>query len=426
MRSLTKRRLGILCAGLGLAGTAVGFSGGAASAAVGPDVEPVLISGASNNTCTEFAVTHGGGQTWIEVKFDPPNDGTQSGITIVRDGNTFDWTSTIGIDAVYVKSGTQGSNLYVYAPTADSPESFGDDGLTSIQAISHISFCYDTANPTTTTTEAETTTTEAETTTTEAETTTTEAETTTTTEAETTTTTEAETTTTTEAETTTTAPEVSLFAFGTAGTICTPNGVPYITIVFQDTFPELAGVTGTLFLNDVTDEPVGQAQVVYEPGGSVSLLYPGAEVDANGNPIDLPGFNQVDGVWSEDDSDAILLQGLLLTYELGDETATAEIEYPPADTLCVAPVNFGPPPNTTTPVVPDPPTTTVLVKVDPPAKSAAVITPPTEVGGVQAEPLPRTGADSSTLLAVSLGLLVSGFVLVVAGDGFRVLGIRRR
>jgi hypothetical protein len=403
MRSLTKRRLGILCAGLGLAGTAFGLAGGAASAAVGPDVEPILISGSSNQTCSDFAVSHGGGQTWLEVKFDPPNDGTQSGITIVRDGNTFTWTSTVGIDAVFVKSGSQGSNLYVYAPTADSPESFGDDGLTSIQAISHISFCYDTANPTTTTTEAETTTTEAETTTTEAETTTTEAETTTTTEAETTTTTEAETTTTTEAETTTTAPEVSLFAFGTAGTICAPNGVPFVTIVFQDTFPELAGVTG-----------------------SVSLLYPGAEVDANGNPIDLPGFNQVDGVWSEDDSDAILLEGLLLTYELGDETATAEIEYPPADTVCAAPVNFGPPPNTTTPVVPDPPTTTVLVKVDPPAKAAAVITPPTEVGGVQAEPLPRTGADSSTLFAVSLGLLASGFALVVAGDGFRILGIRRR
>ena len=411
MRSLTKRRLGILCAGLGMAGTALGFSGGAASAAVGPDVEPVPISGASNNTCTEFAVSHGGGQTWLEVKFDPPNDGTQSGITIVRNGNTFDWTSTIGIDAVYVKSGSEGSNLYVYAATADSAESFGDDGLTSIQAISHISFCYDTANPTTTTTEAETTTTEAETTTTVAETTTTEAET----------------TTTTEAETTTTAPEVSLFAFGTAGTICAPNGVPFVTIVFQDTFPELAGVTGTLFLDDVNDEPVGEAQVVYEPGGSVSLLYPGAEVDANGNPIDLPGFNQVNGVWSEDDSDAILLEGLLLTYELGDETATAEIEYPPADTLCLAPVNFGLPPNTTTPVVPDPPTTTVLVKVDPPGKAAAVIiTPPTEVGGVQAAPLPRTGGDSGTLLALSLGLLVSGFALVLAGDGFRVLGIRRR
>ena len=57
---------------------------------------------------------------------------------------------------------------------------------------------------------------------------------------------------------------------------------------------------------------------------------------------------------------------------------------------------------------------------------APTSTPPTEVGGVQAEPLPRTGADSSTLLAVSLGLLVSGFALVVAGDGFRILGIRRR
>ncbi|HXV70305.1 MAG TPA: LPXTG cell wall anchor domain-containing protein, partial [Acidimicrobiia bacterium] len=71
-------------------------------------------------------------------------------------------------------------------------ESTGDTNLVTPgnNAISHISFCWDIVNPTTTTTEAETTTTEAETTTTEAEeTTTTQAEETTTTVEDTTTTT---------------------------------------------------------------------------------------------------------------------------------------------------------------------------------------------------------------------------------------------
>jgi carbohydrate-binding DOMON domain-containing protein len=96
---------------------------------------------------------------------------------------TFDWSSTIGIDAVYVKGGSGGSNLYVYAPTAQSPEQFSDDGLTtpgtSGNGVSHMSFCYDESNPTTTTT-APTTTTTAPTTTTTAPTTTTTAPTTTT------------------------------------------------------------------------------------------------------------------------------------------------------------------------------------------------------------------------------------------------------
>ena len=294
MRSLTKRRLGVACAGLGLAGTVLAFTGGQAAAAVGPDVEPILIDVTSNLTCSAFNVSHGGGQTWLEVKFDPPVDGSQGGITVdVHDDNTFDWTSTIGIDAVYVKSGSQGSNLYVYAPTAASPESFGDDGLTSIQGISHISFCYDTANPTTTTTE--TTSTTAPTTSTTEATTTTEAETTTTTEAPTTTTTEVETTTTTEVETTTTTEAET-----------TTSTVPETTTTIE---------------------------------GEV----------------------------------------------LGTTVSTA-----------------------------------------PPTTAAPTTTLATEVAGVQAEPLPRTGDDTGVLLALSLGLLVSGFGLVLAGDGLRTLGIWRR
>ena len=99
-----------------------------------------------NFTCSDFAATHGGGQQWLEVKFDTGElqSGTKDGVTLVWNGdNTFDFSSTMGIDAVFVKSGSQGSHLYVYAPTAQSSETFFDDGLTAPQAISHISFCFD-------------------------------------------------------------------------------------------------------------------------------------------------------------------------------------------------------------------------------------------------------------------------------------------
>jgi hypothetical protein len=57
-------------------------------------------------------------------------------------GTTFDWTSTLGIDAVIVKGGNEGANSYVYDPPAESK---GDTNLTTPtgQGISHIEFCYD-------------------------------------------------------------------------------------------------------------------------------------------------------------------------------------------------------------------------------------------------------------------------------------------
>ena len=69
--------------------------------------------------------------------------------------------------------------------------------------------------------------------------------------------------------------------------------------------------------------------------------------------------------------------------------------------------------------VPSPPGVSVTVGQPPTAA-------PTEVAGVQAsQTLPRTGARSSGLVLLSVGLLVVGLVLVVLGDGARVLGVRR-
>ena len=54
------------------------------------------------------------------------------------EGVQFDWSATLGIDAVIVKA--QDANAYVY-----SPEAFGDSGLVAPdgKAISHVEFCYD-------------------------------------------------------------------------------------------------------------------------------------------------------------------------------------------------------------------------------------------------------------------------------------------
>jgi hypothetical protein len=113
-----------------------------------PDVTPVLIPGPGNKTCGEL---QGAGQNWSELKVDPNQNGTFSDgtltVTITNTSNdkTFDWSSNIGVDAVFVKAGSAGSNLYVYDPPS---ESTGDDALTSPGAgttnqISHIAFCYD-------------------------------------------------------------------------------------------------------------------------------------------------------------------------------------------------------------------------------------------------------------------------------------------
>jgi hypothetical protein len=125
-----------------LAGTA-----GVAQAAVPPS--PISEG---NPTCESFAPA---GENWTQFKLESGNlaDGTYSdgtlSVTISNYVNSnsgtpgsFDWSSNIGVDAVFVKAGSDKHNLFVYAP-----ESTGDTGL-GPQAgqgngISHISFCYD-------------------------------------------------------------------------------------------------------------------------------------------------------------------------------------------------------------------------------------------------------------------------------------------
>lgn len=139
------RRLRILAAVTLLAGTVIGSESGIAAG-----VTPEFVGVTSNLTCGTFA---GEGQTWFETKLDPGRNGVLAvapgTITVSGyDGDAFDWSSTFGIDAVYVKGGSHGSNLYRYDLPA---ESTGDTALgvpnASNNGISHISFCWDADPP---------------------------------------------------------------------------------------------------------------------------------------------------------------------------------------------------------------------------------------------------------------------------------------
>ena len=94
----------------------------------------------------------GAGQTWTQLKvdIDPLVDGVYSDGTLTvtisnaQNDKTFDWSSNIGVDAVIVKGGSDGTYLYRYDPPT---EQTSDSGLTSPgeNAISHVNFCYDVA-----------------------------------------------------------------------------------------------------------------------------------------------------------------------------------------------------------------------------------------------------------------------------------------
>lgn len=148
---------GLTAAGLGsmLAGAVLligAFPGGAGAVPHQTQSTPSTSVVADNPTCGDLAPE---GATWIEFKVEPAADGTFTDGTLtvtidVRetdDGPVLDWTSNVGVDAVFVKGGP-GGLLYVYDPPA---ESTGNTGLHApvnprndmFFGLSHVSFCYD-------------------------------------------------------------------------------------------------------------------------------------------------------------------------------------------------------------------------------------------------------------------------------------------
>ena len=103
-------------------------------------VTPTVVAG--NPDCASLAL----GYTTL-TKFDPPNDGTEAGITLDRlDEHFFNWTSTVAIDAVIVKGGPN-ANVYRYPL-----DTFHDEGLSAPDnggqpyGLSHVEFCTDNQN----------------------------------------------------------------------------------------------------------------------------------------------------------------------------------------------------------------------------------------------------------------------------------------
>ena len=186
----------------------------------------------------------------------------------------------------------------------------------------------------------------------------------------------------------TTTPTTEPFVFGAAATVCVAE-VPTIRITFANTFPDLAGLTGTLTMSDVDGNVVSTQSLVYEPGTTVDLLYPGTSVNPDGSIDDVPGWILTDdGLWVRDPSDEFLREGINLTYTV-NPTATAFVTYPPESSECANPEN---PPGTTNPPL--------------------TISTPSPEDGV----LPFTGTDVPvkplSFIAGALGLL--GLVLLVA------------
>ncbi len=114
-------------------------------------VDPILLPGASNQgkDCSD---NQGAGQTWtqLQIEGNASRTYTSGPLTVTLNFTTadkvFDWSSNIGIDAVIVKGGADGSYMYKYDPPA---EETSDTGLQTagLKDISHINFCYDVDPP---------------------------------------------------------------------------------------------------------------------------------------------------------------------------------------------------------------------------------------------------------------------------------------
>ena len=116
--------------------------------------------------------------------------------------------------------------------------------------------------------------------------------------------------------------------------------------------------TGILTMADLDGNVVSTQALVYEPGTTVDLLYPGTTVNPDGSIADVPGWilNE-DGLWVRDPSDDYLRDGIDLTYTV-NPTATARVTYPPESSACANPENTTTT-TTTPPATTVPPVTTV-------------------------------------------------------------------
>ena len=148
--SRTARRGGVLRKVGWLSAAAMLAVAALAPAVHAASVTPTPIN-SGNPTCASFNAS------WTQFKLEGAalangtyTDGTLqvtiSGYTgsVSATPGSFDWTSNIGVDAVFVKAGSIRHNLFVYAPESTGDTDLGPQAGRG-NGISHISFCYDVA-----------------------------------------------------------------------------------------------------------------------------------------------------------------------------------------------------------------------------------------------------------------------------------------
>jgi LPXTG-motif cell wall-anchored protein len=176
----TRRRqtiVGLACMTIG----SVAIVGGlAAPAGAHEGKEPVPIPETNNLTCAELAEKFGITADWTESKIEaadlpgegesqtytisdrgtPGDDSDDATVTIdmVMELKNFNWSSNVGIDAIYVKGGSAGSYFYGYQPDVNEEGDIvgdGEEAMSDIDLgtppwkeagknqISHVTFCWD-------------------------------------------------------------------------------------------------------------------------------------------------------------------------------------------------------------------------------------------------------------------------------------------
>jgi hypothetical protein len=138
---------------LQLLGTVVATLGGMLFSCSGVEPDPTDTSEAAcdeeikNPTCADLGLGE------FEFKLEgellqsgtyPIGDGVSS-VTVATDGTYFDWSASLGIDAVIAKGGP-GASVYQYIPEANSATGLSaptNPNTEKPYELSHISFCYD-------------------------------------------------------------------------------------------------------------------------------------------------------------------------------------------------------------------------------------------------------------------------------------------
>lgn len=90
---------------------------------------------------TDYTGTFYFTSTYGQLTGGAPQDGSNF-VQLSSDGTYLNWSSSLPLDAVFMKGGPTGGNLYVYDPESQGP----DRGLAvpnAANAISHVEFCYD-------------------------------------------------------------------------------------------------------------------------------------------------------------------------------------------------------------------------------------------------------------------------------------------